>query len=48
MERYADAGADRLIISPIHLDAGERMLTLERLAALAGVAHPLEGRLSHT
>ena len=40
VERYADAGADRLIISPIHLDAGERMLTLERLAALAGVAAP--------
>ena len=40
VERYADAGADRLIVSPIHLDAGERMLTLERLAAVAGVGAP--------
>ena len=40
VERYADAGADRLIVSPIHLDSGERMRTLERLAAVAGVGAP--------
>ncbi|HZA89614.1 MAG TPA: LLM class F420-dependent oxidoreductase [Solirubrobacterales bacterium] len=38
VERYAKAGVDRLIVSPIHLDAAERRHTLERLAALAGVA----------
>jgi F420-dependent oxidoreductase-like protein len=37
VQRYADAGADRLIVSPIHLDAGQRRHTLERLAAVAGV-----------
>jgi len=41
VERYAAAGADRLIVSPIHLDAGERKHTLERLAALAGVGAPV-------
>jgi F420-dependent oxidoreductase-like protein len=38
VERYAKAGVDRLIVSPIHLDAAERRHTLERLAELAGVA----------
>jgi F420-dependent oxidoreductase-like protein len=38
VERYAKAGVDRLIVSPIHLDAAERRHTVERLAALAGVA----------
>jgi alkanesulfonate monooxygenase SsuD/methylene tetrahydromethanopterin reductase-like flavin-dependent oxidoreductase (luciferase family) len=38
VERYAKAGVDRLIVSPIHLDAAERRHTLDRLAALAGVA----------
>jgi len=41
VERYANAGADRLIVSPIHLDAAERNHTVERLAALAGVAAPV-------
>jgi F420-dependent oxidoreductase-like protein len=40
VQRYAGAGADRLIVSPIHLDAGERKHTLERLAALAGAPTP--------
>jgi hypothetical protein len=40
VERYVNAGVDRLIASPIHLDAGERKHTLERLAAMAGVAAP--------
>jgi F420-dependent oxidoreductase-like protein len=38
--RYANAGADRLIVSPIHLDPGERMHTVERLSALVGVGAP--------
>jgi F420-dependent oxidoreductase-like protein len=40
IKRFEDAGVDRLIVSPIHLDAGERMHTLERTAALAGVGAP--------
>jgi F420-dependent oxidoreductase-like protein len=40
MQRYAEAGADRLIVSPIHIDPGERMHTMERLSALAGVGAP--------
>ncbi len=36
VERLGAAGVDRLICSPIHLDAGERMHTIERMAALAG------------
>ena len=40
VERYVNAGVDRLIVSPIHLDAGERKHTLERLAAMAGVVAP--------
>ena len=38
IERYEAAGVDRLIVSPIQLDAAERLHTLERLAELAGVA----------
>jgi len=40
VRRYAEAGADRLIVSPIHLDAAQRKHTLERVAALAGVGAP--------
>jgi alkanesulfonate monooxygenase SsuD/methylene tetrahydromethanopterin reductase-like flavin-dependent oxidoreductase (luciferase family) len=40
IERFRAAGVDRLIVSPIHLDKGERMHTLERLAALVGVRAP--------
>src|ERR671935_487430 len=36
--RYEAVGVDRLIASPLHPDPGERVETLERLAALAGVA----------
>jgi F420-dependent oxidoreductase-like protein len=36
IERYREAGASRLIVSPVQLDADERTHTLERLAALAG------------
>jgi F420-dependent oxidoreductase-like protein len=34
------AGVDRLICSPVHLDAAERMHTIERLAALVGAGSP--------
>jgi F420-dependent oxidoreductase-like protein len=40
VERYVAAGVDRLIVAPIQLDTGERLHTLERLAAMAGVAAP--------
>ncbi len=38
IEKLASAGVDRLICAPVHTDAGERSHTIERLAALAGVA----------
>ena len=34
------AGIDRLICSPVHLDPGQRLNTIERLAELAGTAAP--------
>ena len=37
IERYREIGASRLIVSPIHPDGGERLQTLDRLAAMAGV-----------
>src|SRR3954463_14579773 len=40
IERYAAVGVDRLIVSPLHPDPGERAHTLERLAALANVGAP--------
>ena len=36
VERFAAAGIDRLICSPVHTDAGERKHTVERLAAIVG------------
>jgi F420-dependent oxidoreductase-like protein len=36
VERFRGAGIDRLIVSPVHVDRGEQLHTLERLAALAG------------
>ena len=38
VEKLAAAGVDRLILSPVHGDQGERLHTVERLAALTGVA----------
>jgi F420-dependent oxidoreductase-like protein len=38
--KYEALGVDRLIVSPIQLDAAERSHTLERLAEIAGVAAP--------
>ena len=40
IERLAAAGVDRLICSPVHMDAAQRAHTVERLADLAGVAAP--------
>lgn len=36
IERFRGAGIDRLIVSPVHVDRGEQLHTIERLAALAG------------
>jgi F420-dependent oxidoreductase-like protein len=38
IERFRGAGIDRLIVSAVHLDRSEQVHTLQRLAALAGVA----------
>ncbi len=40
VEKFRQIGADRLICSFIHMDPGERDHTLERMAALVGVATP--------
>ena len=36
MERFAAAGIDRLIVSPVHVERDQKLHTLERLAAMAG------------
>jgi F420-dependent oxidoreductase-like protein len=40
LDRYAAAGADRLIVSPISPEPEQRRRTIERLAELAGVGAP--------
>ncbi len=40
IEKLADAGVDRLICSPVHMDQAQRMHTLDRLAELTGVSAP--------
>jgi F420-dependent oxidoreductase-like protein len=40
VEAYQAVGVDRLIVSPLHPDPGEKLHTLERLAELAQVAAP--------
>ena len=40
IEKLVAAGVDRLICAPVHLDAGQRLHTIERLSELAGVASP--------
>src|SRR5436190_1040699 len=40
LERYVVAGVDRLIVSPISPEPEQRLRTVDRLAALAGVAAP--------
>jgi len=36
VERFSAVGIDRLICSPVHLDQGERLHTVQRLAAIVG------------
>jgi alkanesulfonate monooxygenase SsuD/methylene tetrahydromethanopterin reductase-like flavin-dependent oxidoreductase (luciferase family) len=38
IDRYAAAGVDRLIVSPISPEPEQRLRTVDRLAELAGVA----------
>jgi F420-dependent oxidoreductase-like protein len=38
VERFRGAGIDRMIVSPVHVERSEQLHTLERLAAMAGVA----------
>ena len=40
IEKLAEAGVDRLICSPVHGDQGQRLHTIERLAALVGTPSP--------
>ena len=40
LERFAAAGIDRLIITPVQPDLTERLHTIERLAALRGALAP--------
>jgi F420-dependent oxidoreductase-like protein len=40
IDKLTAAGVDRLICAPVHMDAGQRLHTIERLSALAGVASP--------
>jgi F420-dependent oxidoreductase-like protein len=40
LEKFAAAGVDRLIITPVQPDLGERLHTIERLAALRGALAP--------
>ena len=37
VERFREAGVDRLIVSPVHVERDQQLHTLERLAAIAGV-----------
>jgi F420-dependent oxidoreductase-like protein len=37
LERFVAAGVDRIIVSPVHTDRAERLHTVQRLAAVAGV-----------
>jgi len=37
IERFREAGIDRLIVSAVHMDRGEQLHTLERLGAISGV-----------
>ena len=40
VQAFSAVGIDRLICSAVHLDQGERMHTIERLAAIVGAAPP--------
>ena len=40
VRRFADAGVDRMIVSPVHGAPEERLHTLERLADMVGAGSP--------
>ena len=40
LERFAAAGVDRVIVTPVQPDRGERLHTIERMAALVGAGAP--------
>ena len=40
LERFAAAGVDRVIVTPVQPDKGERLHTIERMAALVGAGAP--------
>ncbi len=40
VKRFADAGVDRIIVSPVHHDAAENLHTLEKLADMVGAGSP--------
>jgi F420-dependent oxidoreductase-like protein len=40
VERFREAGIDRLIVSPVHVERDQQLHTLDRLAAIAGVQTP--------
>ncbi len=37
VERFREAGIDRMIVSPVHVERDQQLHTLERLASMAGV-----------
>jgi alkanesulfonate monooxygenase SsuD/methylene tetrahydromethanopterin reductase-like flavin-dependent oxidoreductase (luciferase family) len=40
IKRFADAGVDRMIVSPMHGNAEENTRTLEKLADMVGAGSP--------
>jgi alkanesulfonate monooxygenase SsuD/methylene tetrahydromethanopterin reductase-like flavin-dependent oxidoreductase (luciferase family) len=40
VKRFADAGVDRMIVSPMHGDFGENIRCLEKLSEMVGAGSP--------
>ena len=40
VKAFEEQGVDRLIVSPVHGDAAERMHTIEKLAEMVGAGAP--------
>jgi hypothetical protein len=40
VKRFADAGVDRMIVSPMHGNAEQNLATLEKLADMVGAGSP--------
>jgi hypothetical protein len=40
VKRFADAGVDRMIVSPMHASQDENVQTLEKLADMVGAGSP--------